>query len=170
MGNNPSSNKCDNCPVENITYDEAQAYCRKQSRLTDKTYRLPTEAEWEYAARGGNKSGGFLYSGSNDIAEVGWSSVNSGGKTHPVGQKQPNELGLCDMTGNVWEWCSDWYDDYYYNSSSTRNPQGASQGTFRVIRGGSWDSTPLLCRATYRSTLVPSSSYGPVGFRPVVAF
>ena len=116
MGNNPSSNKCDNCPVENITCDEAQAYCRKQSRLTDKTYRLPTEAEWEYAARGGNKSGGFLYSGSNDIAEVGWYGDNSEGKTRPVGQKQPNELGLYDMTGNVWEWCSDWYDENYSGS------------------------------------------------------
>jgi len=169
MGNNPSQHKCDNCPVEKITWDEAQAYCQKQSRLTGKTYRLPTEAEWDYAARGGTKSVGFTFSGSNNIDDVAWYERNSENTTHPVGQKQPNELGLYDMTGNVWEWCSDWYDKDYYNRSPTQNPQGPATGSEFVIRGGSWSHDPQNCRAAGRNSGEPGERYTVIGFRPVVS-
>jgi sulfatase modifying factor 1 len=170
MGNNPSSTQCDDCPVDNITWDDAQAYCQKLSQLNGKTYRLPTEAEWEYAARGGIKGKGYTYSGSNSIEEVGWYGGNSDNSIHPVGEKQPNELGLYDLTGNVNEWCSDWYDQNYYGSSPAQNPRGASTGSFRVIRGGGWLSPSGSCRATCRIVCAPDSHFGGLGFRPVVSF
>jgi formylglycine-generating enzyme required for sulfatase activity len=175
MGNNPSTNQCDSCPVENISWNDAQAYCQKQSRLTGRTYRLPTEAEWEYAARGGNQGHGYTYSGSNNIDEVGWNNDISGGKSYPVSQKQPNELGLYDMTGNVWEWCSDWYDkDYYdkeyYSGNPSQNPQGPSTGSYRVMRGGSWANSPDNCRVARRNRDPPVVRYGYIGFRPVVSY
>jgi hypothetical protein len=136
--NNPSATKGNNLPVTNITWDEAQVFVQKLSEMTGMHFRLPTEAEWEYAARGGERSKGYTYAGSDNIDEVGWYNGNSGNTPHAVGQKQPNELGIYDMTGNVWEKCSDWYAPY--SSQSQVNPQGAnsSSNNCRVTRGGSW--------------------------------
>jgi formylglycine-generating enzyme required for sulfatase activity len=128
---------------------------------------LPTEAEWEYAARGGNKSKGYRYSGSNDIDAVGWYDDNSGGKTHPVAQKQPNELGLYDMSGNVWEWCSDWYSDSYYRSSPKNDPQGPNSGKYRVLRGGRRDGSDDGCRVANRNGYYPDRRG--LGFRLVLS-
>ena len=136
MGSNPSYWKGDNLPVEKVSWDDCQTFVRKLNQMTGKTFRLPTEAEWEYAARGGNKSLGYKYSGSNTLSSVAWYDGNSSNNTHPVKGKQPNELGLYDMSGNVWEWCQDRYGSY--NSSSQTNPAGASSGSYRVCRGGSW--------------------------------
>ena len=137
MGSNPSYFEGDNqYPVENVSWNDCQEFIEKLNRLTGKNFRLPTEAEWEYAARGGNKSKGYKYSGSNDADAVAWYYDNSGSKTHPVATKQSNELGLYDMSGNVWEWCQDWYGKY--SSHSQSNPKGANTGSIRVLRGGSW--------------------------------
>ena len=116
--------------------------------MTGRKFRLPTDAEWEYAARGGKKSHSYQYSGSNNISDVAWYDGNSGNKTHPVGTKQADELGLYDMTGNVWEWCQDWYG--YYSTGSQTNPQGPSTGFFRVIRGGAWGDSAWGCRSAFR--------------------
>ena len=168
MGGNPSSfSNCEQCPVESVSWNDVQEYIRKLNSQTGKTYRLPTEAEWEYAARGGNRSEGTIYAGGNAIGEVGWYSGNSGSTTHPVGQKKANALGLFDMTGNVWEWCSDWYGAY--PSSYQRNPQGASSGQLRVLRGGSWYSYELNCRVALRIWDFPDYSYNYNGFRLVLA-
>ena len=124
------------CPVETVSWDDAQDYIKKINKMTGKKFHLPTEAEWEYAARGGNKSRGYKYAGSNNLDDVGWNSSNSGFKTHPVGQKKPNELGIYDMSGNVWEWCNDWFAEDYYENCPRNNPQGPSSGSDRVVRGG----------------------------------
>ena len=116
--------------------------------MTGRKFRLPTEAEWEYAARGGRKSKGYQYSGSSNISDVAWYDGNSGNKTHPVGTKQANKLGIYDMSGNVWEWCQDWYGSYV--SSSLTNPAGAVSGSSRVRRGGSWCYIARICRSSYR--------------------
>ena len=167
MGSNPSRFKGDNLPVENVSWDDVQAFIRKLNQLTGKRYRLPTEAEWEYAARGGNKSRGYKYAGGNNIDEVAWYDGNSGERTHPVGKKRPNELGLYDMSGNVWEWCSDWYDEDYYGNSPQNNPQGPASGSSRVFRGGSWLNYAILCRSASRYYSTPDSRYGLIGFRLV---
>jgi formylglycine-generating enzyme required for sulfatase activity len=125
---------------------------------------LPTEAEWEYAARGGIKSKGYRYAGSNEIEAVAWYVGNSD-KTHPVGQKKPNELGIYDMTGNVWEWCSDWYGESYYNSSPGNKPQGPDNGEFRVIRGGSCYHDAVYCLVAYRNIRYPDNRRNGGGFR-----
>ena len=142
MGSNPSVFKGENLPVEKISWDECQEFINKLNDITGKTFRLPTEAEWEYAARGGNKSRGYQYSGSNILSDVAWYNDNSGRKSHIVGTKQPNELGIYDMTGNVSEWCQDWFGSY--NKSSQTNPIGpnSADGGYRVIRGGGFDSYP----------------------------
>jgi formylglycine-generating enzyme required for sulfatase activity len=166
MGSNPSAYKgCDNCPVERVSWDEIQEFINKLNSQTGGRYRLPTEAEWEYAARGGNKSKGYKYSGSNDVTSVAWYTSNSDSKTHVVGQKQANELGLYDMSGNVWEWCSDWYSENYYYSSPSQNPAGSGSGTYRVVRGGSWYSGNLICRVAYRKISLPYFNYSYYGFR-----
>ena len=166
MSNDPSDNKnCDNCPVEQVSWNDAQEFIQKLNQLTGKAYRLPTEAEWEYAARGGNKSMGYIYSGSNIVDDVAWYGKDS--KTHPVAQKHPNELGLFDMSGNVWEFCSDWMDSKYYSRSPSTNPQGPSSGRTRVARGGGWFWAAELCRTTYRDPYNrwPDARDNMVGFR-----
>ncbi|MCX6279544.1 MAG: bifunctional serine/threonine-protein kinase/formylglycine-generating enzyme family protein [Bacteroidetes bacterium] len=166
MGNNPSNfSGCDDCPVENVSWDDVQEFIQKLNQKTGKSYRLPTEAEWEYAARGGNKSSGYIYSGSNIVDDVAWYNEDSSSKTHPVGQKQPNDLCLYDMSGNVWEWCSDWYGSDYYQSSPTSNPQGPSSGSYRVYRGGSWFSQAACCIPGYRFRLTPGYHLNSLGFR-----
>jgi sulfatase modifying factor 1 len=157
---------CENCPAENVNWNEVQQYISKLNSQTGKNYRLPTEAEWEYAAKGGKSSKGYIYSGSNDLNSVAWNKDNSGSKTHAVGGKQANELGVYDMTGNVWEWCSDWYGTY--SSNSETNPKGASEGQARVLRGGGWDYGANGCRTAIRSRLNPDSGNYYHGFRLVL--
>jgi formylglycine-generating enzyme required for sulfatase activity len=149
--------------VENVSWHDANEYAKKVGK------RLPTEAEWEYAARGGNKSKGYTYSGSNGIDAVGWYYDNSNSKTHPVTQKQPNELGLYDMSGNVWEWCSDWYGEESYSSSPQNNPQGPNSGSRRVLRGGSWPVSDYGCRVANRLRFDPDSGNDSFGFRLVLS-
>ena len=163
MGRNPSVFKGANRPVENVGWDDSQKFISKLNKLTGKRFRLPTEAEWEFAARGGKKSKGYKYSGSNNIDEVAWYWENSDGGTKDVKTKSANELGLYDMSGNVWEWCNDWYDDY--PSSPQTNPQGLSSGSYRVSRGGSWISIATYCRAAYRYDCTPADSYSGLGLR-----
>ena len=148
MGNNPSYFKGDNLPVENVSWDDCQKFISKLNSLTGQNFRLPTEAEWEFAARGGNNSNHYQYSGSNELGDVAWYAGNSGDKTHVVATKQPNEIGLYDMSGNVWELCSDWYGNY--SSSSQTNPTGPNSGSFRVIRGGNRLYDARCCRSSHR--------------------
>jgi len=154
----------DDAPMTLINWTDSSNYC---DWLTDKTgtlYRLPSEAEWEYAARGGNKSKGYIYSGSPNLETVGWfDSPNA----HPVGQKKPNELGIYDMSGNVFEFCSDWYDGTYYSKSPAINPRGPQNGLSRVMRGGSWLAPAGFSTVTYRYNLNPSLSHRINGFRVV---
>jgi len=160
----PSNFKnCDECPVEQVSWNDIQEFLKKLNAKTGKTYRLPTEAEWEYAARGGSKSRGYKYSGSNDLGSVAWYAENSNSKTHPVGQKSPNELGIYDMSGNVWEWCSDWYGSY--SSYNQNNPTGANTGSARVFRGGSWDGSARYCPSASRYCSSPGSRRNLIGFR-----
>ena len=164
MGSNPSYFKGDNQrPVEKVSWDDCQEFIEKLNQLTGKSFRLPTEAEWEYAARGGSKSKGYKYSGSNDADAVAWWDNNSGSKTHPVAQKQSNELGLYDMSGNVWEWCADWYGNY--SSNSQTNPTGPSTGSSRVLRGGGWGFIAGLMRVSYRSFSTPGNRFNYYGLR-----
>ena len=167
MGSNASGNKGENLPVKYITWHDAQAFITKLNTLTDKNYRLPTEAEWEYAARGGNKSKGYKYSGSDNIDEVAWYSGNSENKAHPVGTKKPNELDIYDMSGNVYEWCNDWAGAY--TEEPQINPQGPTTGSQRIIRGGNYHTNEWRCRVSARFAHAPSSvSRTPVGFRLVL--
>ena len=167
MGSNPSYFKGDNLPVEQVSWNDCQEFINKLNSITGRKFRLPTEAEWEYAARGGKKSRGYQYSGSSNISDVAWYTDNSGSKTHPVGTKQSNELGLYDMTGNVWEWCQDWCSSYV--SSSQRNPTGAVSGAGRVYRGGSWNSVAVSCRSSYRGNHIPGARNYYLGLRLVLS-
>ncbi|MBQ7310163.1 MAG: SUMF1/EgtB/PvdO family nonheme iron enzyme [Alistipes sp.] len=164
MGDNPSHFQGDNLPVDNVSWDDIQLFLRKLNAKTGKNFRLPTEAEWEYAARGGNQSKGYKYSGSNTLGDVAWYRDNSGSKTHPVGQKQPNELGVYDMSGNICEWCSDWYGSY--SSSPQSNPKGPNSGTYRVQRGGAgWFFLAKCCRVSHRGNGPPDHRDELYGFR-----
>lgn len=148
MGSNPSNFKGDDLPVEQVSWNDCQEFIRKLNALTGKNFRLPTEAEWEFAARGGNNSRGYKYSGSDNISSVAWYDDSS--KTHPVGQKSPNELGLYDMSGNVWEWCQD--REGTYPSSAQTNPTGPISGSRRVCRGGGWYGNAWYCRVSFRGS------------------
>ena len=148
-------------PIMEVSWLGAKAYAEYYGG------RLPTEAEWEFAAKGGNNSNGFTYSGSNTIDDVAWYNSNSGSSTHTVGTKNANELGIYDMSGNVVEWCNDWYDGSYYSSSPTNNPQGPSSGIFRISRGAGWDGSTSECRVTDRGRINPVGTIVSLGFRPV---
>ena len=166
MGNNPSHFKGSNLPVEEVSWEDCQTFIRKLNALTGKNFRLPTEAEWEFAARGGNKSRGYKYSGSNTLSNVAWYYDNSSIKTHPVATKAPNELGIYDMTGNVYEWCNDWYSDY--TSASQTNPTGPNSGSYRVRRGGGWDIFARRCRVSFRHGILSTLRYSSLGLRLVL--
>lgn len=182
-GNNPSWFTGDNLPVENVSWNDCQKFISKLNSMTGQNFRLPTEAEWEFAARGGNNSNHYQYSGSSIIDEVAWYWQNSGDKyltgdrgldkmnanncrTHPVKTKKPNELGLYDMSGNVWEWCQDWYGNY--SSNAQINPTGPDSGSHRVIRGGSWFNDTTICRSSYRYDSTPDSGTDCLGLRLVL--
>ena len=163
MGSNPSYFEGDDLPVEQVSWDDCQEFIRKLNSMTGQNFRLPTEAEWEFACRGGNNSRGYKYSGSNYIDNVAWYDGNSGDKTHPVATKSPNELGIYDMSGNVWEWCADWYGDY--SSGSQTNPKGPYGGSGRVNRGGSWYNFARNCRSSIRIDDYPTYRDDLLGLR-----
>ena len=163
MGSNPSYLKVSKLPVEQVSWNDCQTFITKLNQMTGKTFRLPTEAEWEYAARGGNKSQGYIFSGSNTIGDVAWYTSNSGSTTHEVATKAANELGIYDMSGNVWEWCQDWYGDY--SGGSQTNPTGPTSGSIRVKRGGSWYLIARGCRVSNRNLITPTSTGYDLGFR-----
>jgi len=167
MGNNPSRfTNGKNYPVEQVSWDDTQGFIRKLNSYSSSCFRLPTEAEWEYAARSGGKK--QKYAGSSNVDRLAWYDCNSGGSTHPVGTKEPNGLGLYDMSGNVWEWTSDWYGKDYYQQSPRNNPQGPSSGSFRVIRDGCWNGSSWLIRSTNRDRFKPGYRLDNLGFRLVL--
>ena len=178
MGAKPTSSKSwsadyglgDNYPAYYVSWNDCQTFITKLNQMTGKTFRLPTEAEWEFAARGGNKSNGYIFSGSNTIGDVAWYKVDSSDLgsspdygAHEVATKAANELGIYDMSGNVWEWCQDWYGDY--SSGSQTNPIGPSSGSDRVLRGGSWYFNARLCRVSYRGNDTPTRANYGIGLR-----
>ncbi|MEZ4827057.1 MAG: SUMF1/EgtB/PvdO family nonheme iron enzyme [Bacteroidia bacterium] len=171
MGNYPE--KLDSLhpmrPVEGISWEDSQVFIRKLNSISDKVYRLPTEAEWEFAAQGGKYSQGFIYAGSANLMEAGWYNENSQDITHHVGLKRPNELGLFDMSGNVYEWCQDWYERNYYTrvakESIINNPKGPENGESRVARGGSFGENYFDCRVKSRCSFRPSLLFSDLGFR-----
>lgn len=159
----------DSHPIVNVSWHDAVAYCDWLSEKQGGLYRLPTEAEWEYAARGGKNSTGYKYSGSQSAYTVGWIKDNSNSKIHAVAQKKGNELGIYDMTGNVWEWCADWYDENYYANSPSSNPRGPASGAYRVIRGGGWNYSAAFSRVANRNLNTPSYRLSRNGFRVVLS-
>jgi sulfatase modifying factor 1 len=179
----PSWGWQDNYPINGITWNEAIAYCNWLStkeklqpcyskkgpnfvcNFKANGYRLPTEAEWEFAAKGGTNSKGFRYSGSDKLEDVAWHKVNSNGQPHTVGTKLPNELGIYDMSGNVWEWCWDWYNKDFYKLEKVDNPKGPEMGERRTVRGGSWDSKSNYVRPANRISTIPSKTHEFYGFR-----
>ena len=173
MGSNPSNFKGLKRPVEKVSWNDCQTFITKLNALTGQQFRLPTEAEWEFAARGGVKSQGYKYAGSSTIDDVAWYAVNSynlGSNdpnygTHEVATKQPNELGIFDMSGNVYEWCQDWYSSTYYSSSVINNPAGPDTSSNRVLRGGSWDGYAGSCRVANRGYDTPAGTYRYLGLR-----
>lgn len=181
MGTNPSIFERNDQPVENVSWYDCQEFIQKLNKLTGMNFRLPTEAEWEFAARGGRETENFIYSGDDDLDEVAWFYENSGDvwadedewsedhleeyqcRPQPVGQKLPNELELYDMSGNVWEWCSDWYGRY--DSSFQTNPTGPETGSYRIKRGGAWYNKAESCRVSYRGNANPTDKECHTGFR-----
>ena len=166
MGTNPSGFKGASLPVETVSWDEAQEFCKKVSEKTGQTVRLPTEAEWEFACRAGTTTTYYTADAEADLGRAAWCGANSGGKTHPVGQKEPNAFGLHDMHGNVWEWCQDSYEQY--KPEAAVDPQAPPQGDARMLRGGSWDYFTRDCRSACRVAYHPRSQYYAIGFRVVV--
>ena len=167
MGSNPSEFKGGNLPVEKVSWDDCQTFIERLNTITHRKFRLPTEAEWEFAARGGNKSRYTQYSGSDNLDEVAWYDRNSNDKTHPVKSKKANELGIYDMSGNVWEWCQDWFGKY--DSSPQNNPTGPDGGSNRVCRGGSWLLNARICRLSYRFNISPGRRNDSLGLRLVLS-
>lgn len=176
MGHNPSHFKGSNYPVESVSWNDAVKFCKKLSTREQSNgrlpsgydYRLPTEAEWEFAARGGTRSRGYKYSGSDDVDNVAWYNSNLDNKTHEVGTKSGNELGIYDMSGNVWEWCYDWYGSSY-NNGTQADPAGPVTGSYRVARGGCWGSDVRSCRSASRSAGSPVAAGDATGFRIAIA-
>ncbi len=166
----PSRFKQESQPVENVSWDQADRFCRELSKMKGGSYRLPTEAEWEYACRGGSQD--MFYFGDDptysQIEQYAWYSENSDSATHPVGEKKPNSFGLYDMYGNVCEWCGDWYAANYYHHSKTVDPHGPYNGKLRVIRGGGWSCSARYCRSANRSGLEPYYIRNHIGFRVVL--
>jgi formylglycine-generating enzyme required for sulfatase activity len=163
MGENPSKFEGDNNPVENVSWNNAMEFCRKLSDKTGYLYSLPTEARWEYSCRAGSKTR-FSYGDNPDLlGNYAWYDINSGGKTHPVGMKKPNDWGLFDMHGNVWEWCIDWYGKY--PDTPQKNPEGPKKGCRKILRGGSWYYSKHLCRSSYRYYNPPIYKFSNIGFR-----
>jgi formylglycine-generating enzyme required for sulfatase activity len=173
MGNNPSDfvNCGEDCPVENISWNKAQKFigelCKREEQSPCK-YRLPTEAEWEYSARAGGSAGSKYYWGDSNNDEYLWYDENSGKTTHPVGKKKPNAWGLYDMSGNVWEWVGDYYNDTYYKNSPSADPKGANSGAYRVLRGGSWGNNARGSRLSDRIIGKPDFRHFTDGFRLVL--
>lgn len=165
MGTNPSGFKGAGRPVEKISWIMATDFCKRFSKKTGKTYRLPTEAEWEYACRAGTTTKYYFGDFKTELAEYAWYKKNSGGKTHEVGRKKPNAWGLYDMHGNVWEWCQDWYAPGYYNNSPLTDPQGPDKGKWRVHRGGSWYEDGWAARSSIRARIKPGVSDTHYGLR-----
>lgn len=166
MGSNPSKNQGDRLPVERVSWDDAQQFIAKLNTMTGKRYRLPTEAEWEYAARcRGRRENWAGTSVESELGDYAWYDKNSDKKTHVVGTKKPNALGIYDMSGNVWEWVQDWYDPVYYEERPRGNPQGPSTGSKRVSRSGSFDFDPENDRASFRGKSTPDSRLDDQGFR-----
>lgn len=166
MGSNPSAFTGNRRPVERVSWHDCQEFIEKLNVLTGENFRLPTEAEWEYAACGGNKSKNYAYPGSDNVGDVAWYSGNSNSTTHEVKGKLPNELGLYDMGGNVWEWCSDWYGRY--SAGAVTNPQGPTSGSARIYRGGCWFYDADLCRCVYRDRSTPTGAGNTLGLRLVL--
>jgi formylglycine-generating enzyme required for sulfatase activity len=166
MGNNPSKfSGCPKCPVEQVSWNDVQDFIIKLNAQSGKKYRLPTEAEWEYAAKGGKNNSSYRYSGSDNIDEVAWHSSNTNDETHPIGTKKANALGIFDMSGNVSEWCSDWYDKNHYQYSMKNNPKGGLTGDYRVLRGSSFIHNVRYCRLAFRDNIFPNFRYLCTGFR-----
>ncbi len=156
----------DRFPVEMISWVDCHTFIDRLNALTGMRFRLPTEAEWEFAARGGNYSNGAKFAGGNNAQEVTWNEVNSERRPHIVGTKAPNELGLYDMNGNVWEWCEDWYSNSYYaKSNGLTDPQGPTTGEYRIIRGGSWFDAVRLCRVSSRYMNIDTNRDPGLGLR-----
>ncbi|MDP4206328.1 MAG: formylglycine-generating enzyme family protein [Bacteroidota bacterium] len=168
MGNDPSAFKGDDLPVESVSWNDVLEFIRKLNQLTGKDYRLPTEAEWEYAAGGGARRSDKESSDTeSNLKDFAWYGANSDNMTHPIGTKNPNVLGLHDIFGNVWEWCNDWYGDY--DSSTQINPLGPASGSFRVCRGGGWYYNEQYCRASFRFSRIPDFRGTGLGFRLVLS-
>ena len=166
MGTNPSANKGNNYPVENVSWDDCQQFIAKLNQMTGKNYRLPTEAEWEFACRGGSKSTNGKYSGGDKVLDHAWFALNKQGRTHEVATKEPNELGIYDMSGNVAEWCSDGFG--MYTEEPQTNPTGVDTNDHRVFRGGNWHSQPKECRSAYRNCKLKDFKDAGLGFRLVL--
>jgi len=170
MGNNPSEHQAcgATCPVETVSKIDVDEFIAKLNRITGKKYRLPTEAEWEYAARSrGLKQ---KWAGTNSVETLGeyaWTRDNSNASPHPVGTRKPNDLGIYDMSGNVWQWCGDWFNDNYYEKSPKENPKGLANGLLHVVRGGSWNCPPEEARVTNRDGFVAGYKDRATGFRLV---
>lgn len=165
MGSNPSGFRGSQLPVESVDYYDCQEFIRRLNSLTGEQFRLPYEAEWEFASRGGVRSQGYKYAGSNSIEQVAWYNANSGNRSHEVKSKKPNELGIYDMCGNVWEWCEDWFDENYYSYSPVHNPKGPIDGYSWLNRGGSWKSGAKYCRHAYRGQGKASETVNYLGLR-----
>jgi formylglycine-generating enzyme required for sulfatase activity len=173
MGNNPSyfKNNPQN-PVEKVSWDDAQAFCQKLSQITGKTYRLPTEAEWEYACRAGTTTRYYFGDNDNQLGDYAWYNGNSNNTTHPVGQKKPNGWGIYDMSGNVWEWCEDDWHDSYAGAPDDGSAWLTNDNDYRMLRGGSWGDIPDLCRSAFRFSIYYRrvNRYDDLGFRVVCVF